>query len=70
MVRFSLTSNHCDDIIILPKGGESVYVKRIVLSLFFVLLIFSIIYFFIPQNEKIIPKKINPVKIRAHKKDP
>lgn len=69
LVRFSLTSTHCDDIIILPKGGESVYVKRIVLSLFFVLLIFSIIYFFIPQNEKIIPKKINLDNINLYQEN-
>ncbi len=45
------------------------YVKRIVLSLFFVLLIFSIIYFFIPQNEKIIPKKINLDNINLYQEN-
>ena len=45
------------------------YVKRIVLSLFFVLLIFFIIYFFIPQNEKIIPKKINLDNINLYQEN-
>ena len=45
------------------------YLKRIFLSLFFVLLIFSIIYFFIPQNEKIIPKKINLDNINLYQEN-